>query len=114
MKTLNRRQALRLTLGMAGGALIATSALADGHAKQHTVEIKGFAFSPAKLEINAGDTVVFVNKDGAPHTATGNSGGFDTGRLQRGAQGAVTFKTAGSFGYFCEVHPMMKGEIVVK
>src|SRR5690348_16933901 len=33
-----------------------------------TVEIKNYAFSPATLTVNVGDTVTWTNKDTAPHT----------------------------------------------
>src|SRR3954447_3752369 len=38
------------------------------------VTIQNFAFSPATIDINAGDTVTWTNRDSAPHTATGNGG----------------------------------------
>ena len=94
------------------GTLLASATMAN--AADHVVTISGFAFQPAKLTIATGDTVTFVNKDGAPHTATQKNGAFDTGRLARSAQKAVTFASAGSFGYFCKIHPKMKGEIKVK
>lgn len=113
MHTLNRRQAFRLALTALTVPAMATLAMADGHVTTHTVTIQGFAFSPANLSINAGDTVVFVNGDAAPHTATANNGSFDTGRLQGGQQAALTFASAGSFAYFCEIHPSMKASITV-
>lgn len=95
---------------LATGALLVSATLA--HAADHTVTITGFAFQPANLTIAAGDSVTFVNKDGAPHTAT-QKGGFDTGRLKRNAQAKLTFPAAGSFGYFCKFHRKMKGQITV-
>lgn len=93
------------------GTLLASTTIAN--AADHVVTISGFTFQPANLTIAAGDRVTFVNKDGAPHTATQN-GVFDTGRLARNAQSTVTFASAGSFGYFCKIHPKMKGQIKVK
>jgi plastocyanin len=95
-------------------AVTASAALADGHATTHTVTIEGFAFAPATLTISEGDTVTFVNQDGAPHTATANNGAFDTGRLSRGQEASLTFTAAGTFDYFCEVHPNMTATIVVE
>ncbi len=112
MMLINRR----LFGALAASALIGAgcAALAAGHATTHTVEIRGMAFAPAQLTIKAGDTVVFVNRDRAPHTATGRGGTFDSGRLRRGDQAALTFTSAGTYDYFCEVHPRMTAQIVVE
>ncbi len=79
-------------------------------AASHTVVIKSFKFSPAELTVAVGDTVVFENQDGAPHTGTGDS--FDTGRLNRGESGEVTISEAGAHDYICKFHPNMKGKII--
>ena len=69
MSIINRRQAQRFTLAALAVPTMAAAAVADGHAASHTVTIKGFKFSPAKLTIKAGDKVIFVNADGAAHTS---------------------------------------------
>lgn len=51
----------------------------------------------------AWDTVTFTNS--AAHTATADEGGFDTGRLNKGDSGEITFATAGEFANHCEFHP---------
>ena len=113
MTTLTRRAFGKTVAATFGVTLIANNALADGHAKKHTVAIKGFKFSPATLTIKVGDSVVFTNEDGAPHTATADNGAFDTGRLGKGESKSVKFTEAGNFTYFCGVHPAMKAEIIV-
>jgi len=80
----------------------------------HVVEIKDFAFSPAELEIRVGDTVRFINRDEAGHTATADDGSFDTGLLKQDKSGEVAFASAGTFGYYCAPHPGMKGTVVVR
>ena len=82
-----------------------------GHAETHAVTIEGFAYSPANLSVAAGDTVVFTNNDGAPHTATAGDGSFDTGRLNRGQSAEVTVSAAGEIAYQCTFHPNMRGTI---
>ncbi|HEY4518605.1 MAG TPA: plastocyanin/azurin family copper-binding protein [Candidatus Paceibacterota bacterium] len=80
----------------------------------HTVNISGFAFANANLQIKKGDSVVWVNQDSAPHTATASVGTFDTGTLNKGQSSqAVTFATAGTHSYVCTFHPSMKGTITV-
>lgn len=113
MSQLTRRSLLRLAASAAAVPIAATMARADGHATTHQVLIKNFVFEPANLTIKAGDTVEFINEDGAPHTATADNGAFDTGNLRRGQSASLTFPAAGSFGYFCAVHPHMKGSITV-
>ncbi|MBL4813202.1 MAG: cupredoxin domain-containing protein, partial [Rhodobacteraceae bacterium] len=75
--------------------------------------IRNFSFSPATLNIAAGDIVVFTNEDRAPHTATADNGSFDTGNLRRGDAASITFASAGSVSFACRFHPNMKGTISV-
>jgi plastocyanin len=86
---------------------------ADAQTTQ-AVTIADFAFSPASLTINVGDTVTWTNNDSATHTATATDGSFDTGELAQGASGSVTFDTAGTFNYICSIHPQMTGTIIVQ
>ncbi|MFT6531462.1 MAG: plastocyanin [Limimaricola cinnabarinus] len=79
----------------------------------HEVEIKGFAFLPAALTIAAGDMVIFTNADLAPHTATSETGLFDSGRLGRGQSVRMSFATPGTYPYLCTLHPKMRGTITV-
>ena len=71
------------------------------------------------VSINAGDTVEWANEPTAAHTvtggspATGPSGVFDSSLLMAGASYAFTFDEAGSYDYFCMVHPWMVGSVSV-
>ena len=86
------------------------------HAGPHEVRVRisGFAVEPAHLEINAGDTVVWVNEDLAPHTATAIDGNWDTGTLETGIEARILFRSPGSFDYVCAFHPHMTGTISVR
>ena len=80
----------------------------DVQAANVAVNILNFKFDPTPLTIPVGTTVVWTNQDTAPHTATSDPGSaftFDTGMLQKGQSGSITFTTAGSFAYHCTVHP---------
>jgi plastocyanin len=79
-----------------------------------TVEIADFTFSPGQITVTAGTTVTWVNNDSAPHTATGDGGEFDTGTINSGGSASITFNTAGTFTYHCEIHPNMTATIVVQ
>ena len=82
-------------------------------------ETSNACFSPASLTINAGDTVEWTNVDTAAHTVTsgspadGPSGVFDSSLIMGGASFEHTFDEAGSYDYFCMVHPWMVGNIQV-
>lgn len=64
-----------------------------------------FIFNPQEVVIPIGATVVWVNQDGAPHTATADDGTlFKSDLLSSGQNFRHTFDQAGSFPYFCELH----------
>lgn len=97
-----RRQVLAST------ALLPLAAAAPAQAATYSVSIQGFAYDPASFKVAAGDTIIFINKDSAPHTATAEDGSFDTGQIAPGQSVSVTIP-AGTHPYYCTIHPMMKG-----
>ncbi len=78
------------------------------------VEIQGFAFVPAMIEVAVGDTVVWTNHDFVPHTATADDESWTTPELPVDAAGRVVMQKAGLFTYHCRYHPAMKATILVK
>ena len=80
-----------------------------------TVMIMNYAYSPASLSVAVGDTVTWTNMDTAPHTVTVTSGPvqFNSGNLQKGQSYSYTFTTAGTYKYYCAVHPDMKASVTV-
>lgn len=80
----------------------------------HVVEIKGFKFAPATLAVRPGDTITWINRDIAPHTATALDKSWDTGLLKRGEQKTLTVKPGFSPAYFCLFHPVMKASLTIK
>ena len=81
----------------------------------NTVEIKGFAFNPGEITVTKGTTVTWANKDSAPHTVTTTNApvAFDSGRINKGEQFSQTFDTAGTYEYYCSIHPNMRGKVIV-
>ena len=79
----------------------------------HQVTIQDFKFVPDNLAVAVGDTVIFTNGDGAPHTATANDRSWDTGRLNRGQSAEVQVMDGMEGGYFCNFHRNMKGQLSV-
>lgn len=80
----------------------------------NTVVLYNMAFGPAALTVARGTTVTWKNDDGIVHTATSDTGAWDSGNISAGGTKSVTFNTAGTFPYHCTVHPMMTGTIVVQ
>jgi plastocyanin len=80
----------------------------------HTVTIDATSYAPARLEVRAGDTVVWVNKDLFPHTVTGAGGAFDSDVLVQGTSWRYTPKDVGAFDYACVLHPTMRGRLEVR
>jgi plastocyanin len=76
--------------------------------------IQNFAFAPATITIKAGQTIMWTNKDTAPHTVTSTTGAFDSGQITAsGGTFSMKFSTAGTFIYHCTVHPMMANATIV-
>ncbi len=69
------------------------------------VPMANFIFNPEDVVIPVGATVIWVNQDGAPHTATADDGAlFKSELLSNGQQFKRTFDTIGEFPYYCELH----------
>ena len=79
--------------------------------RRHVVEMTRFAFEPAALEVAPGDTVVWINRDAVPHTATSAEGGWDTGSIAPGASWVGVLPEGVEAEYVCTFHPTMKGQI---
>jgi plastocyanin len=79
-----------------------------------SVKIIDFAFQPSTLTVKVGEEVTWTNSGAVPHTVTADSGGFDSGQLQPGAQYKHTFSSAGTYAYHCSNHPgQMTATVVV-
>lgn len=104
---------------MIGWLVLPLALLAGGSpaSRTHTVEIRGMAFHPAELAVAPGDTVVWINRDIVPHTATATGGGrsrWDTGQLAQGQSGRVVARRVGKASYVCALHPSMRGTLIIE
>jgi plastocyanin len=77
------------------------------------VEIADFAFSPGSVEVAAGTTIAWRNADPTAHTVSASDGAFDSGTLDPGVGFETTFSEPGTFAYFCQIHPTMRGSVRV-
>jgi plastocyanin len=90
-------------------------ARAAGAAPQvHTVLIEGMRYQPQGLTVAPGDTVVWINRDMVPHTATSASGRFGSNEIAPGKSWTHTVRGAGEFDYICTYHPLMKAVLRVR
>ncbi len=100
---------------MALALAAACGAGADADApRRHVIEISGFRYRPPAAEVRAGDTIVWINRDVLPHTATDRGSEWDTGSIAAGAEGSVVVERPGSYGYVCAFHPNMQATLAVR
>ncbi len=78
-----------------------------------TVTIDNFTFSPEALNVAAGTTVTWLNRDDIPHTVVAKDRTFRSKALDTEDSYSLTFAKAGTFDYFCSLHPHMTGRIIV-
>src|SRR4051794_40340453 len=78
------------------------------------VSIQNSAFAPPTTPIKVGDVVTWTNRDAFSHTATSDTGAWDTGVITAGASRSFTFTVAGTFAYHCSIHSFMKGTVIVQ
>jgi plastocyanin len=82
----------------------------------NTVLMSGMAFNPATITVSVGTTVTWKNDDGYAHTATSNTGVWDSGNIAGGASASYKFTSAGTYPYQCTYHAAMgmKGTVIVQ
>jgi plastocyanin len=72
------------------------------------------AYSPTPLNVSVGTTVTWVNNDSTAHDSTAVNNSFSTGTIAPGRSGSFKFQSAGSFPYYCTIHPGMAGTVNVQ
>ena len=98
---------------LAAAVLLAGLSTSMAHAATVRVTVADYTFSPATITIHPGDTVVWTNRDGTPHTVTALDKAFVSPTLDPGGSYSFVFARGGSFSYRCGIHPEMRGTIVV-
>ena len=81
--------------------------------KVYTVEIRQMKFQPAEIKVQKGDTVVFINRDFVTHDVTEESSKSWTSSPLPGGK-SWSLAVAKSSSYYCSIHQVMKGKIVVE
>jgi len=80
-----------------------------------TISISDFLYKPDPAAVRVGQKVAVSNEDEEPHTVTDKAErrAFDSGTIGGGEDGSVAFSRAGTYAYFCEFHPRMRGSVTV-
>jgi plastocyanin len=79
----------------------------------YPVDIQNMKFQPDPVNVAAGDSVQWTNRDDSDHTVTADDGSFDSGAMEQGDTFTQTFSAAASIKYHCEFHAGMKGTVIV-
>jgi plastocyanin len=110
---LNRRLVVALLVGPVIGAMLAFGAVAAQDATD-VITIDNFTFTPKELTVAVGTTVKWVNHDDIPHTVVEKKTTFRSKALDTDDSYSFTFTSAGTFDYFCGLHPHMVGQVIVR
>jgi plastocyanin len=78
------------------------------------VNIDNFVFGPQTITVPVGSTVTWTNKDDIPHTSVSTEGVFKSKVLDTDEKFSYTFTKAGTYPYYCTIHPKMTGKVVVQ
>jgi plastocyanin len=108
-------KALLVAAALAAGAPAASGDdMATITATSPVITITNFEFSPSVVTVARGTTVTWVNEDESPHTVTDKGKVFRSTALDTNDRFSYTFAQPGEFAYYCTLHPMMVGKIIVK
>lgn len=86
-------------------------AKSEGAARE--IAIDNFTFGPAELSVPIGTTVTWINRDDIPHSVVAKDKSFRSKALDTDNRYSFTFTSAGTYDYFCGLHPHMTGKVIV-
>jgi len=95
-------------------ACLGIAAAAQSKPAPVEITIDNFSFSPAELKVPVGTTVTWTNRDDIPHTVVNTDKAFKSKVLDTEEKYSFTFSAAGTYPYFCSIHPKMTGKIIVQ
>ena len=78
------------------------------------IKVDNFTFGPETLTVPVNSAVTWVNKDDVPHVIASNDGLFKSKALDTDDKYSYTFTKAGTYSYYCSIHPKMVGKIIVQ
>lgn len=80
----------------------------------HTITIQNFAFNPSNITVKVGANVTWINEDTVTHQVKEDNGLFLSNPLANGQSFTYSFTSPGIFHYICNIHPSMKGTVIVE
>jgi len=98
--------------GLIGLLFALSGSVGSARAATIQVVITGVAFKTTEVKAAVGDTIEWVNNDIIDHTATAKTGDFDVS-IAAGQKAQLVLKKAGTFNYYCRLHPNMTAKLVV-
>jgi len=78
------------------------------------VTVDNFSFAPATTTVAVGTTVTWTNHDDIPHNVVSPDDKFTSPVLDTDQTFSHTFAAAGTYTYYCSIHPRMTGKVVVR
>src|ERR1017187_3435475 len=78
------------------------------------VFIDNFSFSPASITVPVGTKITWTNKDDVPHNVVSTAKAFASPVLDTDEKFSFTFDKAGTFDYYCSIHPRMTAKVIVQ
>jgi plastocyanin len=109
----SRAVIVAMLIGPIVGAMLAVAAVA-AQDTANVITIDNFTFTPPEMTVAVGTTVKWVNHDDIPHTVVNKDLVFRSKALDTDDSYSYTFASAGTFNYFCGLHPHMVGKVIVK
>ena len=102
---------IAVVLLLAGSPLVAADDQPSAASKE--IKIDNFSFEPQMVTIPVGATVTWINRDDIPHTSVSTDGVFKSKVIDTDEKFSYTFAKAGTYTYYCTIHPKMTGQVVV-
>jgi amicyanin len=103
-----------VVIGLFISACLVIVAAAQSPSAASEIKIDNFTFAPAEVKIPVGATVTWTNRDDIPHTVVSSEKAFKSKVMDTDEKYSFTFATAGTYTYFCSIHPKMTGKVIVQ
>jgi plastocyanin len=103
---------IAIVLLLAGTPIVAAND--QPPAANSEIKIDNFSFGPQTVTVPIGTTVTWINRDDIPHTSVSTDGVFKSKVMDTDEKFTYTFTKAGTYPYYCTIHPKMTGTVVVK
>ena len=82
---------------------------------KYQIKIDNFSFGPSTLTVPVGATVTWTNQDDVPHNVVSTEGKtLKSPVLDTDQKFSYTFTQAGTYPYYCAIHPKMTGKVIVQ